>query len=168
MLFSPSQAPPAPPLVKSTNSSDFCTCIHRSNGRTVSSTDDPAGMRKWIAGMAEAGRRPVKTGEKAASQARWLPQAAQAARGSAGTVSEQNTDEGRQLIADAVPEVRGRPNSDTHRRRKPPMEVRTKLKAHRRPSRKMGRPARAGRLPAGRCRAWERWWKPAGHLRTVS
>jgi len=38
----------APTLVKSTNLLDFCTCFHRSNGRSVSLTDDPLGHRGWL------------------------------------------------------------------------------------------------------------------------
>jgi hypothetical protein len=33
----------APTLVKSTHLLDFCTCIHRFRGRTVTSTDEPCG-----------------------------------------------------------------------------------------------------------------------------
>ncbi len=33
----------APALVKSTHLLDFCTCIHRFRGRTVTSTDEPCG-----------------------------------------------------------------------------------------------------------------------------
>ncbi|SPE18583.1 hypothetical protein SBA5_160067 [Candidatus Sulfotelmatomonas gaucii] len=40
----------APTLVKSTNLILFCTCIHRLNGRNVSSTDDPVGHWELIAG----------------------------------------------------------------------------------------------------------------------
>jgi hypothetical protein len=38
----------APTLVKSTNLLDFCTCVHRLNGRTVHLTDDPLGHRSWL------------------------------------------------------------------------------------------------------------------------
>jgi len=40
----------APTLVKSTNLILFCTCIHRLNGRNVTSTDDPLGHWELIAG----------------------------------------------------------------------------------------------------------------------
>ena len=52
--------------MKSTNLLEFCTCIHRSSGGIVSSTDDPVGKQAGIAGLIKRydGQRELETQPK--------------------------------------------------------------------------------------------------------
>jgi hypothetical protein len=137
----------APVLVKSTGSAPICTCIHRLNRSSFTTTDDSVANRKLAAGT--AGRKT----NGASRECFFTPGKKSSRRRESDADGQQSQrDENRRKPKIGYWSIRrcnGRRKSDTHRRLCRRCNVRWKLEVHHKRGWWMEHTAQAGCLEAG-------------------